>query len=47
MESLDILHPRQVLRGDTIEEFWALKEVSFEVQKGELARARCSRFSRA
>jgi ABC-type polysaccharide/polyol phosphate transport system ATPase subunit len=36
MESLDILHPRQVLRGDTIEEFWALKEVSFEVQKGEV-----------
>src|SRR6202042_3659461 len=27
---------RQVVQGDTIEEFWALKEVNFEVKQGEV-----------
>src|SRR6202007_3215602 len=27
---------RQVVQGDAVEEFWALKEVSFEVEEGEV-----------
>jgi ABC-type polysaccharide/polyol phosphate transport system ATPase subunit len=32
----DLLHGRQVVQGDTIEEFWALKDVNFEVREGEV-----------
>src|SRR6202050_2072276 len=32
----DLLHGRQIVQGDTIEEFWALKNVSFEVKEGEV-----------
>ena len=32
----DILKGRQIVYGDEIEEFWALKKVSFEVQEGEV-----------
>jgi lipopolysaccharide transport system ATP-binding protein len=35
-KSVDMLRGRQVLQGDEVEEFWALKDVSFEVKRGEV-----------
>jgi lipopolysaccharide transport system ATP-binding protein len=32
----DMLRGRPLTAGDTVEEFWALKEVSFEVKRGEV-----------
>jgi lipopolysaccharide transport system ATP-binding protein len=32
----DLVRGRQVVQGDTIEEFWALKDVNFEVREGEV-----------
>ena len=32
----DMLHGRAVISGDTVEEFWALRDVSFEVKRGEI-----------
>jgi lipopolysaccharide transport system ATP-binding protein len=32
----DLMRGRQVVQGDTIEEFWALKNVNFEVREGEV-----------
>ena len=31
-----MLRGRQIVKGDKIEEFWALKDVSFEVEHGEV-----------
>jgi homopolymeric O-antigen transport system ATP-binding protein len=33
---LDMVRGRQIVQGDEIEEFWALKDVSFEVKRGEV-----------
>jgi len=35
-KTLDLLCGRQIVQGDEIEEFWALKDVSFEVEQGEV-----------
>jgi lipopolysaccharide transport system ATP-binding protein len=35
-KAVDLLRGRQVIQGDEIEEFWALKDVNFEVKRGEI-----------
>jgi ABC-type polysaccharide/polyol phosphate transport system ATPase subunit len=35
-KATDVVRGRQVVQGDEIEEFWALKNVSFEVKQGEV-----------
>jgi lipopolysaccharide transport system ATP-binding protein len=35
-KTADLLQGRQVIQGDEVEEFWALKNVSFEVKQGQV-----------
>ena len=35
-KAADVVRGRQVVQGDEVEEFWALKNVSFEVKQGEV-----------
>jgi lipopolysaccharide transport system ATP-binding protein len=35
-KAVDMFSGRQVVQGDEVEEFWALKNVSFEVKQGEI-----------
>src|SRR5258708_13112580 len=35
-KAFDVMRGRQVVQGDTVEEFWALRGLRFEVQEGEV-----------
>ena len=35
-KTVDVFRGRQIVQGDEVEEFWALKNVSFEVKHGEV-----------
>jgi lipopolysaccharide transport system ATP-binding protein len=35
-KAIDLFQGRQVVQGDKVEEFWALKGISFEVKRGEI-----------
>ena len=35
-KAVDFVRGRQIVQGDEVEEFWALKEVGFEINEGEV-----------
>ena len=35
-KAIDVFRGRQIVQGDEVEEFWALKNVSFQVKEGEV-----------
>src|SRR3954462_3791861 len=35
-KAADLVRGRQVVQGDSVEEYWALKDVNFEVNEGEV-----------
>jgi lipopolysaccharide transport system ATP-binding protein len=35
-KAIDLAHGREIVQGDEVEVFWALKDVNFEVQKGDI-----------
>ena len=35
-KAIDVVHGGQIVEGDEVEEFWALRNVSFDVKQGEV-----------